>query len=297
VSSRLPLFAGLLLLLAVGGGGAWWYVDKSAPTSPETATDDTTGDNADNGDAGATGAAASTLPVPPVPPRIASGDQYDKCMTMLADDPEGAEAIASSMQAAGAGNGAVHCQALAMIAAGDPENGAKLLENLARSSTLDGGARAVVLSQAAEARLIADQGEPALKDASDALEISPGDVDLLVGRANAYDALERLDEALIDLDQALSQDASRGDALILRASIYRRNERLTEARADIDRAIGLDPDDAEALLERGILLEQTGDLDGARRDWTHARDIDPTSDAAELATQNLGLLDAGPVKK
>src|SRR6202020_22465 len=115
LSSRLPMFAGLLLLFAVGGGGAWWYVDKSAPTTSETATDDT----ADSGDAGAPGAAASPLPVPPVPPRIASGDQYDKCMTMLADDPEGAEAIAGSMQAAGGGDGAVHCQALAMIAAGD----------------------------------------------------------------------------------------------------------------------------------------------------------------------------------
>jgi Flp pilus assembly protein TadD len=184
-----------------------------------------------------------------------------------------------------------------MIAAGDPEAGAKLLENLAHSQKIDGVARAVVLSQAAEARLIVDQAEPALKDASEALGISPADVDLLIGRANAFDALERFDEALVDLDQALSLDASRGDALILRASIYRRTERLADARVDIDRAVGLNADDAEALLERGILLEQTGDPAGARRDWTHARDVDPNSDAAELATQNLGLLDAGPAKK
>ena len=59
----------------------------------------------------------------------------------------------------------------------------------------------------------------------------------------------------------------------------------------------MDPGDAEALLERGILREQMGDVAGARRDWTHAKEVDPNSEAAELAAQNLTLLDAGPEKK
>jgi Flp pilus assembly protein TadD len=100
-----------------------------------------------------------------------------------------------------------------------------------------------------------------------------------------------------DLNQALSQDPSRSDALVLRASLWRRMDMLDEARTDIEKALVLDPDDAEALLERGILRQRMGDLAGARRDWTQAQTVDPNSEAAELAAQNLTLLDSGPDKK
>jgi Flp pilus assembly protein TadD len=72
---------------------------------------------------------------------------------------------------------------------------------------------------------------------------------------------------------------------------------LDAARSDIDMAIALEPEDAEALLERGILRQLTGDTEGARKDWTHAQKVDPNSETAELAQQNLTLLDAGPDKK
>ena len=142
-------------------------------------------------------------------------------MTMIADDPEGAEAIATSWQATGGGEAAIHCQALAAIASGDTEAGADMLEKLARGGKIEGLTRAVVLSQAAEARLIADQAEPALNDLNEALAISPDDADLLIGRADAYDALDRAATAMDDLNQALLLAPSRGDALVLRASIWR----------------------------------------------------------------------------
>jgi tetratricopeptide (TPR) repeat protein len=298
MTSRLPYVLGaFVLVLGVAMGTAWWL--QAMPDPKEM---DVSAGSVASGDLPAGGQRAGDhqpgdLPVPPFPPRIADGDQYDKCMTMLAEDPEGAEAIATSMQAAGGGDGAIHCQALAMIANGDAEGGATMLENLAHAGKAEGFTRAVLLSQAAEARLIADQAQPALKDASEALEISPDDPDLLIGRANAYDALDRSSEAMDDLNQALRLDASRGDALVLRASVWRRMDKLDEAGTDVDRAIAMDPGDAEALLERGILREQMGDVAGARRDWTHAKEVDPNSEAAELAAQNLTLLDAGPEKK
>jgi tetratricopeptide (TPR) repeat protein len=287
MNSRLFSLLGAFVLVAgITGGAIWWSRADRSGVPPADVTTSDAPDRPEN-----------DLPVPPFPPRIAEGDQYDKCMTMLADDPEGAEAIATSWQATGGGDGAIHCQALAMIAIGDTEGGAAMLENLAHAGKAEGLTRAVLLSQAAEARLIADQGEPALKDASEALEISPDDPDLLIGRANAYDALERGNEAMEDLNQALLLDASRGDALVLRASIWRQMDKLDAARSDIEKALALDPDDAEALLERGILRERMGDLAGARQDWTRTREIDPNSEAAELAAQNLTLLDAGPAKK
>ena len=104
---------------------------------------------------------------------------------MMADDPQGAEAIATSWQTSGGGEGAIHCQALASIAAGKPEAGAKLLEDLAHGGQVQGLARAVLLGQAAEARMMVDQAEPALQDTTEALAIRPDDPDLLISRANA----------------------------------------------------------------------------------------------------------------
>ena len=111
------------------------------------------------------------------------------------------------------------------------------------------------------------------------------------------DALDRTGEAMDDLNQALALDATRGDALVLRAAVWRRMDNLDEARSDIDKAIALDPGDAEALLESGILRQRMGDATGARKDWKRAQEVDPNSEAAELAAQNLTLLDAGPDKK
>jgi tetratricopeptide (TPR) repeat protein len=263
----------------VGGGGTVWRpaVERPEPPPADLPADD--------------------LPVPPFPPRIADDDRYDKCMTMLADDPEGAEAIATSWQATGGGEGATHCQALAAIASGEPETGARMLETLAHGGKVQGFTVAVLLGQAAEARLMADQAEPALKDTTEALAISPDDADLLIGRANANDALERANETLDDLNHALLLDPARGDALVFRASVWRRMDRLDEAKADIEKALALDPEDADALLERGILRQAMGDLPGAREDWKHAQAVDPNSEAAELAAQNLTLLDAGPEKQ
>lgn len=274
----LAVLGAIVLIAAAAGGTAWWW-----PVRPMEMPDATPG--------------AEEMPVPPFPPRIAEGDQYDKCMTMLADDPEGAEAIAESWADAGGGDAAQHCQALSEIAAGDPESGADLLEEIAHSGRVSGLTRAVLLSQAAEARLMAEQWEQAQKDATEALSLSPDDPDLLIERASAEDSLDKQTEAMDDLNEAIRLDDQRGEALTMRASIWRRMDMLPEARSDIDKALALDPDDAEALLERGILRQSAGDLAGARADWEHARDAEPESEAAELAAQNLTLLDAGPEKK
>jgi tetratricopeptide (TPR) repeat protein len=272
MSIRLAALCAILALF-VGGAGAWrWSQTGPEPVAEETAE----------------------LPVPPFPPRIADGRDYETCLAELADDPAGSAAMAEAMQASGGGDGATHCRALSLIALGNPEAGAAILEQLAAKSTAPPLARASVLGQAVQARLMVAQAERAAADASAALALAPDDPSLFVMRAAAEGMLNRYQDAIGDLDRALRLDAARPDALVARAVVQRKMGRLDMAQADVTRALALDPDDADALLERGILRQRMGDRTGARTDWERARRLDPNSATADLAQQNLSLLEAGP---
>ncbi len=267
------LFAviGVLLLAAIGT--TLWRYDDAAP-APDLV--------------------AGPLAVPPFPPRIASGEAYEQCLAALTDDPDSARLLADTWAADGGGDGAAHCQGLALIATGRPDQGAERLEQLASSSLAPDMAKAIVFAQAAQARLMAKQPAKARADTTEALKLAPDDTEILIQHAETADALEDWKAAIDDLTLVLGADPHRTDALVLRAADWRRAGHLDLAVRDADRALGIDPDNAEALLERGIERQRLGDTSGARADWQRARGLDPNSTTADLADQNLALLDAGP---
>ena len=281
MSRRLTAFCAFLVVAGGVAGSIWWL------TTPITPPDD---------------AAATQLPVPPFPPRIAEGTAYETCLDTLASDPTGAVALAETWQADGGGDGALHCRGLALIALGKPAAGAELLEQVARKSSAPALARASVFGQAVQARLMVAQDNPAAAakaadDASQALALAPADAELFFMRASAEALLGRFDATVDDLSAALRLDAARPDALVLRAVMRRKLNQLDLAQADVSQALKLDPDDPDALLERGILRQRMGDAAGARADWQHARGVDPNSTTADLAQQNLSLLEAGPQRQ
>lgn len=235
-----------------------------------------------------------SLPVPPVPPRIAQGADYEHCLALLATDPTGAERYAEAWEATGGGDGATHCRALARIDLGHPEDGAEDLEKLGTHSDAPAAGRATVYGQAGQAWLMAGDPGRAYVAATEALALTPDDVDLLIDRAVAAGNLHRYSDAVDDLNHALQRDPKRDDALVFRAAAWRHLNQLPRARADIETALTRDPDDAEALLERGILRERGGDRAGARADWSRIGDLAAGTATADLAQQNLDLLDAGP---
>jgi tetratricopeptide (TPR) repeat protein len=232
------------------------------------------------------------IPVPPVPPRIAEGDQYDHCMDMLAEDPAGADALATAWRTGG--EAATHCHALAQIELGNSAAGADLLTTLATTSHADSAARAEIFGQAAQAWTMAGNTAKALDAATQAITLAPEDPDLRVTHAIAALAVHQNQAADEDLTDALDSDPKRTDALVLRATARRQLNRLPEAATDITRALAQDPQNPDALLERGIIRQRQGDLAGARADWEQAADLSPDSATGDLAQQNLALLDAGP---
>jgi tetratricopeptide (TPR) repeat protein len=268
-----------VLVLAIGGASVW-YALANRPIALEQMADDD-----------------EQLPVPPVPPRIAEDAEYDHCLAMLAPDPAGAALLAESLQAKGEGDGATQCLGLSQIALGSPDEGAETLDQLADASHAANLERATLYGQSAQAWLMAADASRAFDAASKALALSPDDIDLLIDRAIAANILERYQVAIDDLTRALGVDGRRPDALTLRATAWRHTGRLQLAEDDVDRALAIDPDDPEALLERGIIRQRRNDRTGARTDWQRAAELAPDTATADLAQQNLALLEAGPARQ
>ena len=277
MKTRTAAIAGAALLLLAAGGLGWRLLDHASPAlSPPPEPD------------------ASAAPLP-VPPRLTEGPRYEQCLAMLPDDPRGAASFAAGWT--DGGDGAAHCQAMAEVALGNMETGAAHLQGLAAASHAPPAARAAVFGQAAQAWLMAGNAAQAFSAGSAALALAPDDTDLLVDHAVAAGALNRFEDALDDLTRALDGDPRRTEALVLRAAAWRHLGLLDLAQDDVDRAIAIDAENAEALLERGILRQRRNDWLGARDDWQRAIELAPDSATADLAEQNLALLEAGPVSK
>lgn len=237
------------------------------------------------------------MPLPPMPPRIASGADYERCLAMVASDPTGANAFAEAWEATGGGDGARHCHAAAQISLGKMAAGAEMLEKLARSSAAPALVRAFIYGQATQAWLLAGDAQRAYASATLAVVLAPDDVDLLVDRSIAAATMERYLDSIEDLNAALDRDPKRADALVFRAAAWRHDGQLGLAQDDIDRALALEPENPEALLERGILRQRKGDLAGARADWEAVLAVAPDGATADMAQQNLSLLDVGPGRR
>jgi tetratricopeptide (TPR) repeat protein len=260
-------------LLLAAAFGAWLLL---ADRAVESATADT------------------LLPLPPMPPRIAAGLEYDRCLGLLATEPETAAANARAWADKGGGEPAAHCLALSRLALGEPGQAAEDLERLASASLSPAATRAALLDQATQAWLMAAQPARALETAAQAMALAPDDPALLIAHATAATLLDRHAEAADDFTRALRLDPRRPDALVRRASALRHLDRIADALADADAALDLDPASPEALLERGILRQRSGNDDGARIDWERVIALAPYSATADLARQNLALLEAGP---
>lgn len=265
------LLAGSAMLLLAAGGGAWFWLAGTARMD--------------------------ILPTPPEPPRLVDSSDYERCLQMVAEDPEGARAMADRLAMEGVGEGSAHCAALALLTLGDAVRAAEALERIATRSQAGIRARAAVFGQAGEAWIAAGRPERAHAALSLAVALTPNDAELLTDRAIASLALDRPAEALADAERVLAMDATRAEAWVLRASAERRLDRAAPAAQSIAQALRLEPENIEALLERGILRQLRGDGTGARSDWERVIELAPDSAAADLAAQNMALMEAGPAQR
>jgi len=267
---RLSL-AGAVMLVIAAGGGAWWWL--SGPDQNEV------------------------LPTPPDPPRLVDAPEYERCLDMVDEDPEGARSFADAWTMRDGGEAAAHCAALALLTLGEAERAAEQLERIALRSQAGIAARAAVFGQAGEAWMTAGRPQRAHAALTLALALTPADADLLTERALALLSLNLPAEALTDVEVVVATDATRAEAWVIRASALRRLDRLPPAAESVAQALRIEPDNVEALLERGILRQAQGDPTGARNDWERVIELAPDGAAADLAAQNMALIEAGPARR
>jgi tetratricopeptide (TPR) repeat protein len=213
-------------------------------------------------------------------------------MSLAQRDPGAARDYAEHWQSRGGAHPADHCYAVSLVGLKQYKEGASRLETLAQAMLhAPNSLRAEVLGQAAQAWLLA--GDPARAYAADsaALNLLPGDPDLLIDRAEAAGSEGWYDKAAADLDRVLMSEPNRVDALIYRAAANRELGKIDNAFSDIDRALNLAPDSVAALLERGNILRLKGDDNGARRDWVKASQLAPGSAEDAAAKTNIERLE------
>lgn len=203
-------------------------------------------------------AAGTVLMMQPAGAQLAKAEdaRLEACVAKIETDPENAYEDGLAWSYEGNRPGARQCTALALIALGNYESGADRLEALATAP--DGGSleqRAIYLSQAGQAWIIAGAPEMAVLSFSDALEMAPGTTELLVDRASAYMLVEEWDKALSDLDFALATSPGSGPAHQLRAEVYLNKKSYDLAMRDVEAAMAADPKNIDTLLVRGRVRE------------------------------------------
>ncbi|GBQ65302.1 tetratricopeptide repeat family protein [Komagataeibacter intermedius NRIC 0521] len=262
--------------------------------------------------------AQQVAPSPAAPPEPGHADapreawSFARCTTTLSDDPDGARDYAEDWLAHGGGLEAQQCEALARMELGDVATAAASLDRLSHVSGWPMGdsvmpnaaaqadtpqslrRRAAVAEQAARAWQADDSPKQAFDSATYGLTLEPGDVPLRLVYARVAVELDQPQRAIDTLTPLPPVPVERDEALIARAAAWRRMGRIEQAMTDINAALKDMPRNGAALLERGILYQREGQMAQARADWQDVVTLSPDSDEADLARQDLSLLETDP---
>lgn len=190
----------------------------------------------------------------------AAAERFQQCVAIIEESPERAYEEGMAWASEAQALGGYRCAAMALVAQNRHEEGARRLESLAASVSLERTAmRAELYSQAGNAWLLARepaQAVSALTRAIVTVESDPAQLpDLLIDRARAY-AMERdWRHSEEDLSRSLDLRAQDALALRLRAAARMHQNSFDLAEADAQAAVTLAPADVEALLMLGHARE------------------------------------------
>ncbi|GGI82627.1 hypothetical protein GCM10007973_18840 [Polymorphobacter multimanifer] len=225
--------------------------------------------------------------------------RFRACSQVARTSPERGIAVANGWRIEGGGAAARHCLALAQFQKGDHDAALTSFEAAATlaGSGQDGAETARALWTAgANAALLAEKPEPALRFALAGLELEPAPAEaaaLQLLRAEALVDLKRESEGMAALDAALGLDPAVPGGWLLKATLARRLGNFAAAEAAVLEAGRRTAPESEAAFdvqfEAGAIAWAQGKKDLARAAWTAAASGDPEWPAVKAAEAALKL--------
>lgn len=193
---------------------------------------------------------------------------YDRCTALVAEDAARARAYARDWKTRDGDDAALHCEALALSALGEPAEAAAIFSELAdRMSAAPASTRAEIHAQAASAWALAGDLTKAEASIGEAVRLAPAEPQFRLGRARIRALRGDWAGVRLDTGEALAEVPSSVEALTLRAAAARHLGSPRAALGDAERAVAIAPHNLEAILERGLSRAAGGNIPGARADW------------------------------
>ena len=200
------------------------------------------------------------------PSYLARSHRYEDCIASIEQDVEIGRLVARQWTEEGGLAPAMHCLAVADLAAGFPALAAARLTEIAdRFDAGDILVRARLHEQAARAWLEADRVDDARPAIDAALKLAPnsGELNLTAGLVAA--AEKRWQLTIDAVTAAEAQGFASIDGYLSRARAKKALQQNVDAANDVVAALKLDPFNVDALVLRGELRQQGVEIDANYR--------------------------------
>lgn len=184
------------------------------------------------------------------------GDRYESCVEAVRQDIDTGRMIAEQWVYQGGGARAVHCLAVADLAAGFPKLAAlRLIEASERPDAGDILTRARLLEQAAQAWLEGEEPRQALDAIQQAIKLAPNAGELSLTAGIIYAANEKWRKTIEAVTAAQEQGFTSTGGFVARARAYKALLKNRQAAEDVVAVLKIDPFDLDALVLRGELQQ------------------------------------------
>lgn len=195
-------------------------------------------------------------PQPPTVDAAPISPRYTDCVEFLNADLELGRIAAQQWVSEGGGADARHCLAVADLKAGYPKLAAVRLQEIAqRKDAGDDYIRARLLSQAADAWLVAGEHSFAETALDQALGLVPDSAELYLTAAKVYGAQERWQDTVNAVNTAEEGGFFSAETYVLRGRGLHALGAYERAAEDVVAALTLDPVNVDALVLRGDLAQ------------------------------------------
>lgn len=195
-------------------------------------------------------------PASEAPAVEAADPHYEACVARVYRNIAEGRDFAGRWASEGGGAPALHCLAVADLAAGFPKIAAIRLEELAeRSDAGDEMVRARILAQAASAYVEADLADEAARVIAAAFALAPGSGELELSAAKVHAARAQHQAAIDSVSAAEAAGFTSAAGFVLRGRARYVLADYEAAADDVVAALTLEPTNLDALVLRGDLAQ------------------------------------------